>query len=104
AAAILFLSLPAVAADQDPRVQRFRSLTLRPDLWEAFRPAQPSTSEIWNNPQNEGTCGHILSYEPPKDLDKGIVRGESEAAQGNANDKIPQIKPMPVCPQDLRQL
>ena len=88
------IAVPLLAADPDPRLDRLKKLVPRVDLRKFLHSKRPGGA-----PSESGKCAHILLYVPPADLDKGIQQqNPPRAASGG------QITPMPVCPQDVRQL
>src|SRR4051794_19222011 len=100
------MAVPLMAADPDPRLDRLKKLIPKVDLGkflDSKRPDGPGVRVI--PPASEGrSCAHILMYLPPSNLDKGIQQFHSPSDQDKAPSTGGQITPMPVCPQDVRQL
>ncbi len=104
--AIAAMAIPLTAADADPRLERLKKLIPRVDLrkfLDSKRPGSPIVRIL--PPAAEGdTCAHILMYLPPANVDKGIQQFHAPSGQDKAPSTGGQITPMPVCPQDVRQL
>jgi hypothetical protein len=79
-----------IPLDQAKRWQKLTVLPREPVL----RAASSKSSD---------RCAHILTYVPPKDIDKGIQTG----SKGNGDvtpSRMPQLPSMPACEADIRTL
>lgn len=67
--------------------------------WQGIRVLPDKPILLADNTASNNRCAHIMTYMPPKDLDKGIVK--SERGEVGAIRRLPA---MPTCEADIRPL
>jgi hypothetical protein len=103
------LVLPSVAQDTPstgswlnprlpiPRPKQFERLNQF--AGQAATPATPTLTPEETADKAPVRCAHMITFVPPKDLDKSMV-----IVPGGRQPSMKVTPPMPVCPEDVRQL
>ncbi len=95
---VAFLLCGTVLAQQPMLPKRDFSRYLRP-LVKPLKKQLVEKKPDWLIAKDD-RCAHMITFVPPKDVDKGMVIG----AVDNASRTMTVIPPMPVCAEDVRSL